>query len=161
MGFHALTSAIDYPMFVVTVANDGARAGCLVGFTTQCSIDPPRYAVCISDTNRTARVAAGADVLAVHLLGKGQKDLAELFGGTTGDEVDKFERCRWTPAGDGVGTPLLVDCPNRFLGRVVTKVPAGDHTIYLLDVDHAESADGRIEQLTFQQVRAMDPGHPA
>lgn len=36
----ALTAALDYPMFVVTVAAGGERAGCLVGFATQCSIDP-------------------------------------------------------------------------------------------------------------------------
>ena len=44
--FGALTSALDYPMFIVTVAPDGGRAGCLVGFATQCSIDPVRFLVC-------------------------------------------------------------------------------------------------------------------
>ena len=47
------------------------------------------------------------------------EDLVELFGGETGDEIDKFERCAWRP-GPG-GTPLLDGCPNRFVGRVLER----------------------------------------
>ncbi len=42
---HALVTEIDYPMFIVTAAAGGRRAGCLVGFTTQCSIHPPRFLI--------------------------------------------------------------------------------------------------------------------
>ena len=37
-------------MFVVTAvdANTGARSGCLVGFVTQCSLDPMRFLVCLA-----------------------------------------------------------------------------------------------------------------
>ena len=41
--FQALVAGLDYPMYVVTVAADGDRAGCLVVFATKASIDPPRY----------------------------------------------------------------------------------------------------------------------
>ena len=43
--FGSFVSGLDYPMFVVTAAADGRRAGCLVGFTSQVSIDPPRLLV--------------------------------------------------------------------------------------------------------------------
>ena len=166
-GFAALTSAIDYPMLIVTVGAGGERGGCLVGFSTQCSIDPPRYAVCISVQNHTFRLAQRANVLAVHFPERHQHGLAELFGQETGDEVDKFAECRWEPGPDG--TPLLADCPNRFVGRVVDRVDAGDHCLYVLDVVEATATSVRATQagarprelLTFQQVRDMDPGHPA
>lgn len=174
--FHALTSAIDYPMFVVTCADgadgSGGRAGCLVGFATQCSIDPPLYLVCISGTNHTEQIARRATFLAVHLLASNQTHLAQLFGSQTGDEVDKFEQCRWR-AGPG-GAPLLEECPNRFVGRVVDRRENGDHVAYVLEVVEAsadgDSADGGradgggadgFEPLTFQQVRELDPGHEA
>ncbi|MGH3330053.1 MAG: flavin reductase, partial [Nocardioidaceae bacterium] len=67
--FDDFVEGLDYPMFVVTTANDGHRAGCLVGFTTQASIDPPRMLVCLSVKNRTYRVAQEAEYLAVHVLG--------------------------------------------------------------------------------------------
>src|SRR5690348_6276936 len=107
--FDAFVDGLDYPMFVVTTAHGGERAGCLVGFTTQASIDPPRMLVCLSVANHTYQVARQAELLAVHVLDKNDHDLAELFGGRTGDEVDKFAKCRWTPGPDGV--PLLEDCP--------------------------------------------------
>lgn len=156
--FGALTAALDYPMFVVTAAAGGTRAGCLVGFTTQCSIDPARFLVCLSRRNHTCRVAADAELLAVHLLGREQRALAELFGTETGDDTDKLARCAWT-AGPS-GTPLLDDCPNRFLGRVVDRFDAGDHLAFLLDVVDACSAE-LTALLTFQSVSDLEPGHPA
>ncbi len=156
--FGALSAALDYPMFVVTAAADGERAGCLVGFATQCSLDPVRVVVFLSRRNRTCRVAVRADVLAVHLLAADQRAVADLFGSRTGDRVDKFAECRWTP---GLGdVPLLEDCPNRVVGRVVERVDGGDHVGFVLDV--VEASAGEVAPfLTFQQVRDMEPGHPA
>ena len=154
----ALTAALDYPMYVVTTAAGGNRAGCLVGFTTQCSIDPVRFLVCLSRRNHTCRVASQADLLAVHVLDREQQALAELFGTETGDDIDKLARCAWTEGPSE--TPLLDDCPNRFLGRIVDRFDTGDHLAFLLDVVDAWSADpGPL--LTFQSVRDLEPGHPA
>jgi hypothetical protein len=100
--FQRLVAQLDYPMFIATVAADGERAGCLIGFATQCSIHPPRFLAGLSDKNRTFRVAQRADSMAIHLVPENAAELAELFGGETGDEVDKFERCEWH-AGPGPG----------------------------------------------------------
>ena len=81
------------PMIVVTAQYRGERGGCLVGFHTQCSIEPPRYAVWLSKANHTTRVALQATHLAVHFLGPDDHDLAALFGEQTGDDVDKFSQC--------------------------------------------------------------------
>ena len=77
--FVGLTLALDYPMLIVTTVDQEERAGCLVGFSTQCSIGPPRYLVCLSDKNRTTRVAARAVALAVHFVPEAARDLAELI----------------------------------------------------------------------------------
>ena len=77
-------------------------------------------------------------MLGVHCVPADAPALAELFGGETADEVDKFERCAWHEGPDGV--PLLDDCSNRFVGRAVERIDAGDHTVYLLEpvgADHA------------------------
>ena len=145
---------LDYPMFIATVPGDG----CLVGFATQCSIDPVRFLVCLSNKNRTYRLAKDATHMALHVVPAERSDLAELFGGETGDDVDKLARCAWTEGPSG--TPLLDDCPNRFVGRVVDRFDAGDHVAFLLEVLDAWSADlGPL--LTFQSVRDLEPGHRA
>jgi flavin reductase (DIM6/NTAB) family NADH-FMN oxidoreductase RutF len=101
--FDELMAAYDTAMLIVTtVTRAGHRSGCLVGFATQCSIDPPRFLVCLSIRNHTFRAAGDADVLAVHLVPPDRDDLAERFGGTTGDEVDTFAGVDWRPGPGGV-----------------------------------------------------------
>src|SRR3954454_21404696 len=103
-------------MFIVTaLGTDGERSGCLIGFATQCSVKPPRFLACISKENRTFDVVGKADVVAVHFLGSAQRELAELFGGETGDEVDKFEMCDWREGPEGL--PLLTDVVGCLAGR--------------------------------------------
>lgn len=161
--FDAITAAVDYPMFVVTTVDpaSGARAGCLVGFATQCSLDPVRFLVCLSEANHTFAVASGAELLAVHLLSASQRELAELFGSETGDAVDKFERCAWREGPGGV--PVLCDVPGWFAGRVLARVDLGDHVGYMLEpIDGAVSDDGIGGPfLTFHDARSMEPGHEA
>jgi flavin reductase (DIM6/NTAB) family NADH-FMN oxidoreductase RutF len=156
--FQDLVAQLDYPMFIATVAADGERAGCLIGFATQASIHPPRFLAGISDKNRTHRIARGASSMAIHLVPADATELAELFGGETGDDVDKFERCSWHPGPDGV--PLLDDCPNRFVGRILERVDFGDHTGLLLEPVAAE-ADEKSGQLGFHRAKRIEPGHEA
>ena len=155
---HELVAQLDYPMFIATVAAGGQRAGCLVGFTTQCSIDPPRFLVCLSDKNRTFRIAREAEVMVVHLVPDGASELADLFGGETGDDLDKFDRCAWRH-GPG-GAPVLEECRNWFAGRIVNRVPTGDHCAMLLEPFQAASDEGE-QPFTFHRARRIDPGHEA
>ena len=47
-GVRRIVEHLEYPMFVVAAAADGDADACLVGFTTQCSIDPSRFAAFLS-----------------------------------------------------------------------------------------------------------------
>src|SRR2546423_7451190 len=116
--FLRIVASLDPPMFIVTAFDGRERDGCLVGFATQCSIDPPRFLVCLSVKNRTTRIARSARTLVVHALRKEQRDLAELFGGETGDEVDKFASTELHEGPDGV--PVLGGC-DWFAGSVLTR----------------------------------------
>jgi len=153
---HRILLELDYPMYIVTAWDGRERSGCLIGFATQCSVDPPRFLACISDKNHTHGVAARADVLVVHLVPSDAADLAELFGSQTGDEVDKFSRCAWRE-GPG-GAPILERCPNWFAGRVLERHDVGDHRAHLLEPVEA-GTDGGERGFTFHRARAMEPGH--
>ena len=56
-GFDALMAQLDQPLVVVTTAAGDERAGCVVGFHVQCSIEPRRVAVWLSKANHTFRVS--------------------------------------------------------------------------------------------------------
>ncbi len=157
-GVHDLVSELDYPMFIVTATDGRERAGCLVGFATQCSIEPPRFLVCLSDKNRTCRVASRAPILVVHLVPSAAESLAELFGSQTGDELDKFEHCAWRPG--PAGAPVLEECRNWFAARVLERFSAGDHIAFLLDPFQV-AADRPERGFTFHRARRLEPGHAA
>lgn len=156
--FSDLVGDLDYPMMIVTAASPEEQAGCLVGFATQCSINPPRFAVWISRKNHTFRVAREADILAVHFPSAADGSLAALFGGTTGDDVDKFSRCRWRHGPGHV--PVLEDCVRWFAGEVIEQFPTEDHVGFLLAPIWVESGTWS-GQLGFQTARAISPGHDA
>ena len=156
--FEDLAARLDYPMYVVTAYDGATRAGCLVGFTTQCSIDPARFLVCVSDKNHTHSVTMRASTVAVHLLRSSQRDVAALFGGETGDEVDKFARCAWTDGPDGV--PVLDGCAAWFAGRVLDRLVLGDHTGLLLEPYDGSAGEGEA-YVSFADVRDLTPGHEA
>jgi flavin reductase (DIM6/NTAB) family NADH-FMN oxidoreductase RutF len=155
--FDLLAGRLDYPMFIVTVHDGRERAGCLVGFTTQCSVDPARFLVCLSKNNRTFRVAEWAERLAVHVVPEGADDLVELFGGETGDDTEKFERCEWRSGPEGV--PVLEGCPAWFAGTVLERLDCGDHVAFVLEPFAAEAGGGG----QFSSLRALrvEPGHEA
>ena len=148
----------DYPMFIVTARRGDELSGCLVGFATQCSIDPLRFIVCLSDKNHTFRVAQETDMLAVHAVPEGAGDLADGFGAQTGDEVDKFASVSWSEGPGGV--PILDDCGNWFAGRILDRVPAGDHWAFVLE-PLSGGGDEREGTFTFQEARWIKPGHEA
>lgn len=154
-----LVADLDYPMVVVTAAAGDQRGGCLVGFWTQCSIDPPRLLVCLSTRNRTYRIARDASSLAIHFLRADDLALASLFGERTGDDVDKLAQCDWHEGPDGV--PILDGARGWISGAVISRSDVGDHVAHEIAVTDGEVRGGTGRGLTFQQVKDFDPGHDA
>src|SRR5215203_2455915 len=153
--FERLVATLDYPLYVVTTASQNQPTGCLIGFATQCSIHPPRFLACLSKKNHTLLLAHQAAFVGVHVIEEKDKDIAELFGGETGDEIDKFARVKWHSAH---GVPILDACPRWFVGLVLQQIDFGDHVGFLLEpIDTEQRAAD--EQLTFQRARDIEPGH--
>lgn len=150
-------SLADPPIVIVTTCAGEQRSGCVVGFSTQCSIKPPRWLVCISEKNATFDVVTRADVVAVHVLAQENRDLAELFGGETDDEIDKFTRCSWQPGPGGV--PILDGCPAWMAGPIVDRRPVGDHTAVVFDLDAGEVRNAAASVLRYRAARSIEPGH--
>ena len=145
------------PIYIVTARAGGKRAGCIVGFASQVSIHPLRFLACVSKKNATYTVARAATRLGVHAVPKTERELATLFGGETGDEIDKFARCDWFEASDG--TPLLVACPSRFLGRTVEQIDLGDHLGIVIGVEQTWHGRPDFAHLTVGDLANLEPGH--
>lgn len=155
--FDRLVSSLDYPLFIVSAAAHGDVGACLIGFSTQCSIHPSRFLVCLSKENRTYQIAREAGTLVVHRVGADQKDLAEHFGGTSQrDDPDKLAHWPWREGPDG--TPVIAEC-DWFAGRVLERIDVGDHVAFVLEPFAGECGDDT--QLGFQAARDIEAGQPA
>ncbi|WP_185011274.1 flavin reductase family protein [Streptomyces sp. AK010] len=158
-GMDEFVDRLNPEMSVVTAAAGGERAGCLVGFASQCSLRPVRFVVWLSELNHTFRVARNADVLAVHLLGREQRALAELFGGRTGARTDKFQDVRLREAYGGA--LVLEEAAAWFVGRIVTCAGGGDHIGFVLDpVEWGGHGARDTPLLRMSDAVTIHPGHP-
>ena len=155
--FEAIVGDLDGPAYVVTTAAGTERDGCLVGFASQCSIDPPRFVVWLSKANRTYRIARSAPTLVVHVLREGDEDLAHHFGALTGDEVDKLEDVDWRAGADGC--PVLARC-DWFAGPIIERVDTGDHVAFVLAPHGGRCERSGTRQLGIQDLGDIKAGHP-
>jgi flavin reductase (DIM6/NTAB) family NADH-FMN oxidoreductase RutF len=155
--FDYIVADLDYPLFVVSAAVGEDADACLVGFTSQCSIEPRRFAVFLSKKNHTYEVARGASVLIVHRVRAEQHELAEHFGGTSEkDDLAKLAEWPWRAGPDGA--PVIQDC-DWFAGRIEGTFDAGDHVGFLLAPFAGEHRGQR--QLGYQEARDIEAGQPA
>ncbi|WP_306332394.1 flavin reductase family protein [Streptomyces sp. KL118A] len=138
-GIAAFTGLADSSAYVVTAAADGQRAGCLVGFASQCSIQPVRFAVWLSKANHTYRLALAATTLAVHQLPRHRHDIAARFGSLCSARTDKFSGLDWKAGPEGA--VVLSDSLAWFVGRIHGRCDGGDHVAFVLDPIAAYAPD--------------------
>ena len=156
-GLDDLMGSVDSPLIVVTTSAQGERAGCLVGFHSQASIDPEHYCFWLSKANHTYRVALRSERFAVHFPTTADSELARFFGSRSGSETDKFAGLDFTVTEDGV--PLLADLPNRVLVERITMLDdGGDHVCLTARVASVEVA-GAFTALRQSQLGDLTPGH--
>ncbi|MCB5906929.1 flavin reductase family protein [Streptomyces pinistramenti] len=122
---------------VVTArAPDGRNVGMTANSFTSVSLDPPLVLWCPGKNSPSLPDFTAASHFAVHVLAADQHHLSRRFA-TPAD--DKF---RSTPITRGIaGTPLLDGAVARFQCRTVQRLDAGDHIIFLGEVEEYE-ADG-------------------
>ena len=157
--FEDLMGMLDYPALVVTTQAGGVAAGCLVGFATQTGTEPPTFVVGVSRTSHTFAVASQSQHLAVHVLARHHRALAELFGGQTGHQVNKFDRCSWRAGPQGM--PILDEAIAWFVGKIVGWLDAGDHVAYMLLPVATWAPECDEDPLYLSDLDDLDPGTEA
>lgn len=155
--FADIMSCLDNELIVVTTAEGHERAGCLVGFHAQSSMDPGRYAVWLSKANYTYRVALRATHLGIHFLTTDDVPLAERFGTLTGDKIDKFAGLRVGPGAGGL--PVLEDVPHWVILRRIALLDEGGDHVCVTGEPVAAQSSGPFEPLRLSRVGHLVPGH--
>jgi flavin reductase (DIM6/NTAB) family NADH-FMN oxidoreductase RutF len=110
---------------VITAAGPEGPAGFTATSLTSVAAEPPLLSFGISLGASSWPAVAEAEYVGVHILGDHQEELAAVFARSGADRFGP--PTAWTAGPYGV--PLLDGVPAWLIGRVLSRVPAGDHRI--------------------------------
>lgn len=139
----------SYGLYVVTVAADGEEHGMTANWATQAAFEPPMVAVAIENLSQTIEMIRDAHHFALSVLHQDQRELAGKLGRSSEQSPDKLKGIRTKPA-PLTGTPVLADCIGWLECRVISALPAGDHTLVLGEVLEAGVENAEAKPLTLQ-----------
>jgi len=132
----AVLRMIPYGIYVLT-ADDGKGniAAATVNWVTQSAFAPPLVVMGVKADSGTYKIVKAAQVFALNMLGKEQKNLAFTFfrpadvseGKISGQPFRKGQ----------TGAPILIDAPGAVECRVTAVVEQGDHHIVVGEVVEA------------------------
>ncbi|MBN8746025.1 MAG: pyrimidine utilization flavin reductase protein F [Variovorax sp.] len=117
---------------IITTDGPAGRAGFTASAVCSVTDDPPTLLICL---NRSASVypafqANGA--LCVNVLGAGQQQLSNLFGGKTPMD-ERFAAAQWHASRSGV--PVLAEAAATFECRVAGRTAVGTHDVLFCEVE--------------------------
>ena len=129
----------------VTVVTAERAPGQVHGMTansfTSVSLDPLLILICVSQTAQLLPLLNRRKRFGVNILKDSQQALSEYFAQTEDNAVLETNlgiRYRWTQS----GIPLLEDALAHLTCIVVASYIAGDHTIFIAEVESLELFDG-------------------
>jgi flavin reductase (DIM6/NTAB) family NADH-FMN oxidoreductase RutF len=119
---------------LITTRHRDLRGGLTATAVCSVSADPPQLLVCVNKSASAHNSIGDAGFFCVNILSPTHRKIAERFAGMDGVEGDErfHDMGEWSSL--STGAPVLKGCPVSFDCRVVTRVEAGTHTVYLGEV---------------------------
>jgi flavin reductase (DIM6/NTAB) family NADH-FMN oxidoreductase RutF len=119
---------------LITTRHGDQRGGLTATAVCSVSAEPPQLLICVNRTASAHDPIGKAGFFCVNILAPDHRKIAERFAGMDGVEGD----ARFLDMGDWstltTGAPVLKGCPVSFDCRLVSKVDAGTHTIYIGEI---------------------------
>lgn len=118
----------------VVTARHGERVhGMTVSAFCSVSLDPPLVLVCLDKTSNTLKLVEAGKVFSVNVLAEGQEELSNRFASKAHEE----RRFDGLDCEHGVnGCPHIPGAVSHLDCRVINAVDAGDHVIYVGQVEY-------------------------
>jgi flavin reductase (DIM6/NTAB) family NADH-FMN oxidoreductase RutF len=121
---------------VVTAVHEERPHGMTANAFVSISLVPPLILVSVDNRSNMHRILPAAGRYGVSILAEYQERLSTHFAGRPQEGLD-------IPFISRAGIPLLDGAVAYFVARVVDIHPAGDHTLYIGEVEHFEFRDDR------------------
>ena len=142
---------------VVTVEREpGQVHGMTANSFTSVSLDPPLVSICVDEESRLLSFLKTQRRFGVSILKDSQQALSEHFA--TGEQGPGADvrlgiRYRWTAS----GIPVLEDALAHLTCNVVSEYLAGDHTIFLGEVESVDVGEGQPLLFFRGKYRGLQP----
>ncbi|MEU1101952.1 flavin reductase family protein [Streptomyces tibetensis] len=133
---------------VITARGEAGPVGFTATSLTSVSAEPPLLSFGVGTGASSWPAIATADHVGVHILGEHQQELAATFSRSGADRFGPPTDWREGPE----GVPLLDGVLAWLVGRVVARVPAGDHRLVIAEVVDGDPA-GTGRPLLYHQGR--------
>ncbi|KLO21656.1 MULTISPECIES: flavin reductase family protein [unclassified Marinitoga] len=121
---------------VVTMNVDNKINGITVAWITRVSIKPAMIAISIGKKRYSYELLEKTDRFGICILSKKQKDIAKLFGSKSGRIFNKFKNIEYEMTKNKI--PKLKDIIAFFECKIINKTDAGDHVIYIGEIETEE-----------------------
>lgn len=120
---------------VITTLQHGEVIGMTANAFISVSLEPPLILVSVDKKAHMHQALLQADRYGVSMLAENQQSLSNHFAGRPDNHEDiRFE--------ERLGMPLLADCIAYIVATIVEAHPAGDHTLFIGQVELLEHHPG-------------------
>lgn len=124
---------------VTAIDAEGRDVGMTVSAFCSVSLQPPLVQACVDRAASMYHALLGAELFAVNVLAAGQEALSRRFAAV--ESTHRFDGIGCTRGESGV---LLLDGALAHMEcRIVARHEAGDHTLFIGEVDRATARDAR------------------
>ena len=137
---------------VTTVDDDGKFHGVTANSFSSVSLDPPLVLWSQAVKTHSHPLFFKAERFAINILAEDQIELSNRFAKSSEEKFSGID----VDIGAG-GVPLLRGCSARLQCRVVSRVPGGDHTIYVGEVEAIDRAERKPLAFGNGQYLLADP----
>lgn len=142
---------------VVTARQGPLLSGMTANAVASISVDPPLMMVSINRRSETHTAVIGSHAFAINVLAADQRELADCFAQpTTATKLTHFCDAAWHEA--ETGSPILEGALAYFDCRIVERIAAGTHTMFVGEIAAAGYREDAEPLLWFgSHYRRMAP----
>ena len=122
-----------YGLYAATAKAGDEVSMMTCNWLTQVSFDPILVMLAVEGDSHTRQVFEAAGAFAINIYETGQREFAGQLGRTFAKHPEKVAGLDWKP-GPLTGSPLLSSALAWVECKVLNKVPAGDHVLFVAEV---------------------------
>ncbi|MBD3232979.1 MAG: flavin reductase family protein, partial [candidate division Zixibacteria bacterium] len=128
----ARTDLYPLPTALVSCEDDsGSRSIITISWTGICCSAPPMLSIAVRKNRFSYNIIKNSGKFGLNLPNSDQVALMDYCGNNSGKDVDKFEKCGFTPVtGEKIGALLLEECPLSIECDVKQVIELGSHDLF-------------------------------